>query len=330
MKRLWTEPEYKKAQARRRRKAERRNREHGKHHGNRASPPRENITITAPTVFSLVQSPDDTLKFLQDLRKILPSPNLKLEINLKQIKKIEPEAIAAFVAVMNTFNKGRVSGNVPDDPECTRRLHDFGFFECVTNGPSRGTPGGKIRRLHRGQEVNGTSARDIIEFGLQKLGNSASKKHGPSYTIFTEAMANTFQHANAGNESKQNWWAGVYYDEDKQAACFTCVDLGVGILKSFSFQQTLKSLPTLLRTYGLGYGDVLKKLLSGDMPSRTREKHRGRGLPNIKSTCRAGRIQNLVILSNKAHAHVGHEIYESLGTEFRGTILYWEVSREIS
>ena len=326
MKKLWTKPEYIKAQKRRKRKAERRRQGHGKRHSKRRGLQPERSTITAPAVFSLVESPNDTLTFLHELREVLNSSNRNLAINLKQIKKIEPEAVAAFVAVMKTFNKGRVSGNVPDDADCTRRLHDFGFFECVTKGPKLGTPGGKIRLLQDGLRVSGSSARDIIEFGLQKLSKSASKLHKPSYTVFTEAMANTFQHANANKGNRIKWWAGVYYDDAKRAACFTCIDLGIGILRSFSFQQKIMSFGTFLRKYGSGQGDVLKDILSGNMPSRTGAKYRGRGLPNIKLACEAGRIQNLLVLSNKAHAHVGRGTYESLRTEFHGTILYWEVA----
>ena len=91
--------------------------------------------------------------------------------------------------------------------------------------------------MHSGQRVEGTHARDIIMFGLKKLRDPTSRKHGPAYTIFTEAMANTFQHADRHHAGQRPWWAGVYYDDTKQAACFTSVDVGVGILMSFSFRQ---------------------------------------------------------------------------------------------
>ena len=67
-------------------------------------------------------------------------------------------------------------------------------------------------------------------------------------------------------------------------------------------------------------------ILNGDVPSSTGEKYRGRGLPNMKNACDEGRIQNLMVLSNNARAHVGNGTYEDLKNEFRGTIVYWEVA----
>ena len=246
---------------------------------------------------------------------------MRLHIDLKQIKRIDPEAVACFVAVMQSKGEG-VSGNVPQDQECKWRLHDFGFFEYVQGGPNLGVPAGKIRLLESGHKVEGHAAQKIIEFGLARLGSTASRKHGPTYTVFTEAMANTFQHANRRKPGSQNWRAGVYYDNSKQAACFTLVDLGIGVLKSVRKRYRVKSWLA-----GLKSGERLRLLLSGNIPSRTGEKHRGRGLPNMKNACLAGRIRNLMIVSNNAWAHVERDEYRELESDFPGTIIYWEVAK---
>ena len=330
MKKLWTQKKYRQSHARRQWRSEvRRHRTDVQRRSKRlAAKPKvhkQEYEIPAPQVFSLVEEPDKTLEFLQELRRLLPARGLQLRINLKQVKRIEPEAVAAFVAVMKS-TEGSVLGNVPEDQNCAQRLNDFGFFECVKGGPNLGVPAGKIRLQHKGLKVEGDTARNIIKFGLQQLGNPKSK-HGPTYTIFTEAMANTFQHATGRKADRRNWWAAVYYDDTKQAACFTSVDLGVGILESFSLKQTLKSWRSRPRLTGLDQGETLGRMLSGGIPSRTGEKHRGRGLPNMKAACDDDRIQNLMILSNSAHAHVGRKTYRELKIGFRGTIVYWEVAR---
>ena len=282
-------------------------------------------TITAPQEFALTEAPDGTLKFLHDLRRLLPIRQFRLRIDLRQVKRIEPEAVAAFVAVMKSVKERRVTGNVPEDQECKQRLYDFGFFECVTGGPTLGAPTGRIRLQHSGNKVDGTIVNDIIKFALKKLGYSEQRKHGPTYTLFTEAMANTFQHADRRTPGTKNWWAGVYYDAEKQAACFTSVDIGVGILKSFNLRQKWESQSWESFRTREDQGEILRKLLNGEISSRTGEKHRGRGLPNMKMANDHKRIQNLMILSNGAHAHVGHKNYKQLSTEFSGTIIYWEV-----
>lgn len=330
MKKLWKQEKYRQYQSRRQWRETRKrylaNAQRRARPAAKSTVRRQPYTLTAPQVFSLVETPDETLKFLQVLRNMLPARQLR--IDLKQVKKIDPEAVAAFVAVMESTG-GSVAGNVPEDQNCTNRLNDFGFFECVTGGPRLGQPAGKIRLMHSGQQVEGAHARDIIMFGLKKLGDYASRKHGPAYTIFTEAMANTFQHADRRHAGQRPWWAGVYYDDTKQAACFTSVDVGVGILMSFSFRQRWMSWRSQFRLTNPDQGEKLRMLLSGEIPSRTGEKHRGRGLPNMKAACEEGRIQNLMILSNNAHAHVGRQAYRELKVGFRGAIVCWEVPSKV-
>ena len=156
-------------------------------------------------MFSLVEAPDETIEFLQQLKQLLPSPRFRLRIDLTQVKRIDPEAVASFVAVMES-TEGNVIGNVPQDLNCARRLYDFGFFEHVKGGPKLGAPAGTIRLQYSGQMVKGDIARDIIKFGLKQLGIS-KLKHGPSYTIYTEAMGNTFQHADQNQLGAKKWWA---------------------------------------------------------------------------------------------------------------------------
>ncbi len=326
MKKLWKQEKYRRSQERRRRRieAQRRREKRGVRRRRRWPVKKPEVrTLIAPSDFSLTESPDATLEFLHDLRRFLPIQQNRLRIDLKQVKKIEPEAVAAFVGIMKSVEGRKVSGNVPEDPVCKRRLHDFGFFECVKGGPRLGTPTGAIRLVHSGKKVDGTTVNQIVRFALKRLGHADQRKHGPTYTMFTEAMANTFQHADQNELGAKNWWAGAYYDAEKQAACFTSVDIGIGILKSFNFRQKLQSWKSF--QIAMDQGNTLKRLLSGEIQSRTGEKHRGRGLPNMKRANDCNRIKNLVILSNGAHAHLGHNKYRSLSTEFGGTIIYWEV-----
>lgn len=331
MKKRWTERSYRQFQARHRRRSEaRRHRaeieRRSRHLVARPTERTEGLTLAAPQVFSLVEAPDETVKFLNEFRKLLPTRRLRIKIDLEEVKKIHPEAVAAFVAIMESTNEGNVVGNTPRDRDCARRLQSFGFFEHVKGGPSHGETAGTIRKKHTGRKVEGDTARDIIEFGLRNLNGFPSTKHGPTYTIFTEAMTNTFQHADQ-REGRQKWWAAVYYDAAKQAACFTCVDVGVGILESFNFRQRWNlwvQRAGLLKQ--MDQGEKLRRLLNGDVPSRTGEKYRGRGLPRMKESCNAGRINNLSILSNKAFADIGQNAYQELTNDFRGTIIYWEVA----
>ena len=289
--------------------------------------PPQKYTITAPMKFSLTEDPEETLEFFETFREKLPSEKLRIEIDLRAVAKIDPDAVAVFVAIMKSVPHDHpVSGPVPQEQACTQRLYDFGFFDHVRSRVRLGEPSGKIQRQHTGKQVSGQAARDIIHFGLSKLRREGAK-HGPTYNVFTEVMSNTFQHADKdGKKGNQSWLAAVYYDDEKRAACFTAVDLGVGIIGNFNLRQRMQA--TQFRLTGVDQGEKLRRLLCGEIRSRTGDPHRGRGLPYIKQSCDSGRITNLSILSNKALARTAHAEYRELKTGFRGTIIYWELGED--
>ena len=286
--------------------------------------------IIAPTRFSLVKDPETTLKFLKEIKD--RSLKWNLLIRLQDVVLIDPEAVAAFVAVMESIENTYVGGDQPLEQVCRRRLHDFGFFERVQGISPIGDSKGKIRMEHTGKEVEGKIAGEIMEFGMQQLGRD-DLKHGPTYNILIESMTNTFQHAGrpSGRRNwRKTWWAAVYYDERERKACFTVVDVGVGILDSPTLEQRVAFWKSKGLFSGLWttQGEKLRDLLEGKIPSRTGERHRGRGLPSMYAAYKSRRISNLVVVSNCAFADVASGVFKELRHGFRGTIIYWEVRQE--
>ena len=79
---------------------------------------------------------------------------------------------------------------------------------------------------------------------------------------------------------------------------------------------------------GLSHAKILQDVLGGKIASRTGDVFRGKGLPGINSATSEGRINNLVIISNRAYANVSGGEFRMISTPFRGTFVYWEVVRE--
>ena len=67
-----------------------------------------------------------------------------------------------------------------------------------------------------------------------------------------------------------------------------------------------------------------EKLLRREIPSSTGLRYRGRGLPGIYEAFVAGRIANLVIVSNDAFGRLSTEEFFQLRSQFEGTFVYWE------
>ena len=202
-------------------------------------------TLNAPRVFSLLEAPEDTLAFLDELRRLVATPDLRVRIDLKDVATISPEVVAAFVAVMSstpmsTLCQLTCQGTKSADCCCTisgsSNPQDSALLLRLRRSRNRAAAAGTVRCEYSGQRVEGQAAKTIIEFGLGSLGRT-ERKHVPAYNVFTEAMANTFEHAGKSARGVDRWWAAVCYDARRKVTCFTTVDTGVGILRSFNLQQ---------------------------------------------------------------------------------------------
>lgn len=273
------------------------------------------VVVTAPMVFSLLLNTEETLRFLSDIERA--ASRYRIRIEMSAVVALDPEAVAAFVAIINSLPSAMIGGNEPRDPIQRQRLHDFGFYEHVKGIASRSRGMGTIRMNRGGTSVEAETVAQLLDFAAKRM-TGAQK---PSYTIFLEAMANTFDHA-SDNDAKKPWFAGVYFDESRNRVCFTLIDRGMGIMENLNFKQRLalwKGNPFK------DSGEKLYRLLKGEIPSRSGVKYRGRGLPEAYESWRAGRIRNLAIVTNNAHGNAVAGMFVELNARFNGTIVYWEV-----
>jgi len=286
------------------------------------------VGVDSPEVFSLILNPDGMLAFLRAVRQAARRRNVY--VNLAKVKKITPEAIAALLAAIHQFRKfgTAISGNVPTDATALKVLNHSGFRTYVRNSPDFKYPTlvGKITKRNLSGETfqnhfDQQLAKDLVQFAIGKMAESGHRP-GPSYAVFCEAMLNTWNHASELVARREPWWASAYFDAERQRTCFTFIDQGVGIFKSHSLTMTLNILVALRY---LDRGELLKRILHGEIPSTTRIPGRGNGLPGMFEHCRAGRIRNFVIISNNTIGYVESNIYKVLPSEFEGTLLYWEI-----
>ena len=240
------------------------------------------------------------------------------------------DAIAGLLATIHHCETGgaSVSGNVPSDPLPKAMLNDSGFRNYVRSSPiyrqSLTARGQIIRRTARGEAFHNRFdqhlANRLIEFANLKLTGSA-KPHGPSFSVFCEAMLNTLNHAAEPGGSHEPWWASAYFDSDRNCVCFTFIDQGVGIFRSYPLTMALRMRALTL----LSRGEILERLFHGKIPSSTKLPGRGNGIPEMYQHCKAGRIRNLIVIANNAIGNGETEKYGELSNSFPGTLLYWEI-----
>jgi hypothetical protein len=283
--------------------------------------------VDAPEVFSLVQNPNESVRFLNQILALASGANVF--VNLADVKRITPEAIAALLARIHLTHRtaSRISGNLPTDPTAKDVLYRSGFRDYVrTNDQYQQYDlSGRVRKRSGSVETVQTKydqlvALELIEFAMERL-TGTPKSHGPSFAVYGELMLNTLNHASAQG-GQEPWWASVYCDKTRRRACFTFIDQGVGIFGSHRLNLALK-ISSALRVKSRA--EILSMLFKGEIPSSTRVPGRGNGIPGMYNHCKAKRISNLLVLSNNAAGNAESGRLETLRESFGGTIVYWEI-----
>ncbi len=289
---------------------------------------KKDVRIAGPEVFSLIQNADAMISFFNDVRMAARTRNVY--VDLSGVRVMTPDAIATLLATIHhcRIRGARLSGNVPSDSATQQMLNDSGFRTYVRNSPNFQylAPKGHIEQRTLSGETfqnrfDQQLARRLIEFATLRLTGKA-QPHRPSFSVFCEAMLNTFNHASEADRSRQPWWASVYFDAIRKRACFTFIDLGVGVFESHRFTMRLNILKGLRI---LNPGEILKKLFHGEIPSTTKLPGRGNGIPGMCDHCKAGRIKQLMVITNKAIGNAETETYSVLANDFAGTLVYWEI-----
>jgi hypothetical protein len=284
--------------------------------------------VFGPAVFSLIRNADSMIEFFNEVRAVATRRNVY--VDLSKVTVLTPDAIATLLATIHHCRIGgaQISGNVPLNVEAEQMLNDSGFRTYVRNSPTFQyvTPKGHIeKRTISGETFQNKFdqylAERLIEFATSKL-SGTRQPHRPSFSVFCEAMLNTFNHAAKSEHLHEPWWASVYFDSTRQRACFTFIDQGVGIFRSHRFTRRLNLLRSL---YMLNPGEILKLLFHGEIPSTTRLPGRGNGIPGMCDHCKAGRIKQFMVITNRAIGNAETDTYGVLSHEFAGTLLYWEI-----
>jgi len=280
------------------------------------------LNMAVPQNFSIIHNPTDSIKFLREFRYHAKNNNLTL--NLAAVTHISVDAITALIAEILSLRGTRVvNGYNPHNEACRDLLIRSGFFDHVrSRQPLPPGQKGKIapRKSYR---VEGATAKQLIRIGTEAAFGSPTKSYS-AYSALIECMSNTHNHATGRREEHgaEMWYSTVYGDADTRTVSYSFLDTGVGIFRSVRLNKIKKLYNKLFK--GEDHRGILKDILHGRVASRTGLPFRGKGLPGIYKSFRAGRIKSLIIVSNDVYADVANDDYRILGVQFPGTLLYWE------
>lgn len=284
--------------------------------------------VLAPTVFSLVRNPEESLAFLSLLAEAFRSRH-DVSVDLSGVTELTSDAVVVLLSRLtdDKFRNGMTfGGNEPRNESARQLLDQSGFFDYVrSSNLKEPSADGRIRR-RTSTLVQADVADGLVAFATERMLGHAEHRRSAQMTL-VECMANTHEHSAREVTGVNLWWATVYCKSNGSQASFTIVDNGVGIFKSVTVKNFLRR---NLRALNLSSNAaLLRDWFAGtvDVPARTGEPNRGKGLLAIHDRFRKGKdgMQNLVIIANDVYANLAEDRFERLQHPFNGTFVYWEI-----
>lgn len=293
--------------------------------------------VTAPKNFSLVENPQETIKFVNRLEGLYLK-SCSVFVNLKDIVFLDYSAVTILVSVMFSFKTRNIefNGNFPDNYQLKKLLVNSDFFKCLGRNIQS-----KIEySLGKENQILTRANKEVdSELGYLAMAEATTTIWGEKRTCkglqrtLLELMQNTNNHARVERKGEEHWWLSVNHNKKEQKVSFIFIDYGVGIFES------LKNKPQNNKWFGwfekiktrLIYGDnteIFKLLLNGEMHLTVTGQHfRGKGLPGIKEVLDRKQISNLKIISNDVFSDISEGKYIKLNNGFSGTFVSWELNR---
>lgn len=201
-------------------------------------------TIVAPANFSVANNPEELIRFLSQLEFLSGTYNIHLD--LSGVTNLTTDAVAVLVATIKKHSISsttRITGNQPEAAAPREKLIESGFFSHVHSEQPVTNAKGRISE-RQSRKVEPVIAQSLIHVATNALYGNIQKSH-PAYRALIECMNNTHNHASGGSELRETWWATAYADHSTGRACYSFVDIGVGIFRSVKIGKIRKALKTL-------------------------------------------------------------------------------------
>lgn len=347
------------ANAKRRGRADRRKQcaSRGRYGFGKSPPPREEqepVVVEVPSVLVPQTNHDEIGRFLSDLDG-LARPGVKHGgVSAMGLRSADVAGMLLLSARMQTladtgkYGRGKDGWSLKADwsttpPSIARMLNDFGAygFRRVGDGHTSTRDGIRVLRVRRGREAEGRTPRELVEVGIRKLTGDEAPDSKLLQMALTEAAINAREHGYGKDSLGQHWWMAASYNPETGLLHVAIYDGGVGVPATIR-RKAVNGALTLVP-------DALERVLSSDAKaiaqahkmgvSRTREPHRGSGMPWMQSyidgseTHRRKRVGTYRVTSGRGVYEVAHHpdgttasTPKDMGAKIPGTLVEWIVN----
>jgi anti-sigma regulatory factor (Ser/Thr protein kinase) len=290
--------------------------------------------IEAPIDFSIHRNAEKVLEFYESIEKQVQQGK-PVFFRMENIHSFSADSIMYFLAFTRNLRKRGLSysfrGDVPRDAKNRNLLEQTGFLSYVKSKRSDSiTRSTEVVEIKEGSQTSGEVAKSFCDFVQAKLGYTLLKTR-PLYEAIIELMSNTKHHAYADDNKEQivkHWYIFARYEEDKERVRFVFLDTGFGIPATIQVRQG-EQVRRMLAKLGLTSANdhfLIKSALDGEFRTRTRETHRGKGLPSVYKLSQKDYFQNFTVVSRKGF--MAADMNRDMNKALNGSLFFWEMSKE--
>ena len=338
MKKVYREPKYKSHSARKakrnlkKRQNKNRRRPHCKKRVHRFREPPSGLPeiLAAPEFFDMIDNPDETIEFFNALFSAVRGRR-RVFLNLSGVEHLAPNSLLYILSQFKKWEsrglQHEVSGNEPRNEVCRTMLRQSGFYKYLTSHLHPEVDSPDILKIEEGREVDGELAGRVLNLCGMSV-HSPDPESRKTYTSIVELMGNTREHANPESKEHLYWYLMAVVDRKDSKIRISFLDNGAGIPKTLR-KKPLELVEELLaRVFSietLSESALILSSLKGEVRSRTKEGHRGKGLPSIYNGYNLGILNELVIISNKGYVNLADNDIRDLPRKFLGTLFCWTI-----
>lgn len=301
------------------------------------------LLLAAPEVMDLRDNRTTTLGFLSEVTEASLRLRTPVIVDFRKTKRVSILAMALTLAVIHRCRvlDGRpalLNGYHPELASVRRQFQRSGFYDLlgVTN-PERRLKRGYPRDYLPFETAQSNLGEKAETLKNALLGPRIELSRGAARNLYrgvTEAFNNAISHAYPVEQqfslnTRRRWWLFGHFDRASRNLNVVVVDLGVGIPRTIRKHVTGPILEFLARIGVFETGDgPLIQAATRLGATRTMEKQRGKGLPDLKKLVDSAQGGQLRILSNRGEYTYSFPQTERVTTyddSIRGTIVHWRV-----
>ena len=297
-----------------------------KKHVKRLQLRKNKIQVLLPQIFSITKNRDKTLKCLNQLRDIANHKKDGIRVNASKVRFVDPAALMYLLFILREAreNKIAIRGNYPKDIEAKKSFIRYGFSNYVVNNKSiynKYCKDEDILQIIVDSMVSPEKAGKIIKFSEQAI-SEHPKIIKELYASLIEMMGNVCQHAYSNKHG--SWYFSC--EKGESNLTYTFFDTGFGIPNTVqkSLLEKVTWLPIKRES------EILRSVLNGDFRTQTKEKNRGKGLPQIYNFLSSDKIIEATLMSSKGCCKInncGIIIDNDLEYKLYGTLFIWKIRR---